>query len=214
MLGLITYTNSSSLCRDGSCGSNLGLGRACEGATIGSVVGPSCTGTQSCLGADIDSVDLSCRGRGGNSCNNAQLSGVDLIDSCNAINVASCLNTNINIDILPEVTELTIELIDCCNDVNNCQGLTGINIFAGCVSYCLLYSSLLDWTHSFLCNIMIQPAPSSMPSEVPSQSSEPSEMPSSAPSEVPSDSGKPSFGCQPNESTKVRSVIENEILSP
>jgi len=68
---------------------------------------------------------LSCRGRF--SCLFAQLSGVDLINSCNKKD--SCAFSNGN----DEVTGL----IDCCNDEEEqCQDKEGLDIVnAGCVSY-------------------------------------------------------------------------------
>jgi len=133
-VSLINYCSSSSLfhcsfvvCKDGSCGG--GSGGACFDATIPYVVGPSCTGGSSCQSAKIGSADSSCNNFG--SCNSAQLSGVDLINSCNNLQLV-CFNT-----IYDEVTEL----IDCCNDDNSqCKDKVGANIVAaGCVSYCLLY---------------------------------------------------------------------------
>ena len=110
------------VCRDGSCGNNI----ACLNANIGHVVGPSCTGQQfSCTGATIGSVDSSCKDIG--SCASTQLSGVDLINSCNAD--SSCGGANGNGEIA--------ELIDCCNDDDyQCRSKDGLDIVnAGCVSY-------------------------------------------------------------------------------
>ena len=108
------------VCRDGSC-----VGSACLNANIGHVVGPSCTGGYSCTGATIGSVDSSCNDE--DSCNSAQLSGVDLINSCNK--VAACIAVNGN--------GVFDELINCCNDAAlQCYNDVGFDIVnAGCVSY-------------------------------------------------------------------------------
>jgi len=155
-VSLINYCSSSSLfhcsfvvCKDGSC---TGADDSCRGATIPYVVGPSCTGTEggvSCTGATIGSVDSSCNADFG-SCISAQLSGVDLINSCNA--QISCNAANANGEIA--------ELIDCCNDVDSqCQVLLGrINIVAaggpGCVSLTCRTSDncffICQMTHSSL----------------------------------------------------------------
>ena len=118
------------VCKDGSCrvsSTTSIVGRACRDATIPYVVGPSCTGEQSCLQANIGSVDSSCIGIA--SCGGAQLSGVDLINSCNA--KVSCNAANANGEIA--------ELIDCCNNVDGqCQGEVGrINIVAAGGSSCV-----------------------------------------------------------------------------
>ena len=116
---------------------NVGGGvndNACNGAQIPYIVGPSCTGVNSCGGATIGSVDSSCNGYV--SCYTAQLSGVDLINSCNKD--YSCYLTKGN----GEVTKLN----DCCNDeainqLGQCLYEEGLDIVAaGCVSNCLLYS--------------------------------------------------------------------------
>jgi len=130
-VSLINYCSSSSVfhcsfvvCRDGSCTG----AESCLGATIGSVVGPSCTdsdGIFSCSSAEIGSVDLSCNGFA--SCFGAKLSGVDLINSCKA--KVSCQTAKAN----GEIDELN----DCCNEENQCQSIKdGLDIVnAGCVSY-------------------------------------------------------------------------------
>ena len=113
------------VCKDGSCGDGSCVG-ACFQANIDYVVGPSCTGVNSCLDATIGSVDSSCNSSA--SCVFAQLSGVDLINSCNAD--SSCDGANGN--------EAFDELIDCCNVVVQCRNVDGFDIVAaGCVSYCL-----------------------------------------------------------------------------
>ena len=101
-------------------------------ATIGYVVGPSCTGSDSCFNAKIGSAVSSCTKEG--SCQDAQLSSVDLTNSCNK--VSSCYNTNGN--------EEDFELIDCCNDepidnvdVGQCENKVGADAIyiAGFVSF-------------------------------------------------------------------------------
>ena len=112
------------MCKDGSCSK----GRACGGATIPYVVGPSCKGgsSDSCFRATIGSVYKSCTDD--SSCFYAQLSGVDLINSCNVY--YGCYKANGNGEIA--------ELIDCCNDddyqccnydndLNRCRGEVGRN---------------------------------------------------------------------------------------
>jgi len=100
------------------------------------VVGPSCTGFFSCSGATIGSVYKSCRGD--YSCLSAELSGVDLINSCNK--ELSCEATNRD--------GAFTELIDCCNDDNSqCKDKDGLDIVdAGgpsCVSStCLSLSNI------------------------------------------------------------------------
>ena len=111
------------MCKDDSC---KGLG-ACLGATIDYVVGPSCTSDTggACKDAQIGSVDSSCRASG--SCGSAQLSGVNLINSCNR--GFACKDTNGN--------DEDFELSNCCNDKDyQCDGKTGKDaIFTACVSY-------------------------------------------------------------------------------
>ena len=65
------------------------------------------------------------------SCQGAQLSGVDLINSCNK--EKSCKDTN--------VKGAFTELIDCCNDeAGQCRGEYGNDIVAdGCVSHRISY---------------------------------------------------------------------------
>ena len=134
-VSLINYCSSSSLfhcsfvvCKDGSC-SGDDNDYACLGATIGSVVGPSCQDEFSCYRAQIGSVDSSCKAS--SSCIYAQLSDVDLINSCNKEDACAFTNGNEAFD----------DLIDCCNDeVEQCKDDVGADIVAaGCVSYCLLY---------------------------------------------------------------------------
>jgi len=112
------------VCKDGSCSKSL----ACGGATIPYVVGPSCTGgfSSSCQGANIGSVDSSCNDEF--SCQGARLSGVDLINSCNAS--YGCYKANGD----GEITELE----DCCNERRQCYQKRGTAINAYCVSYCEL----------------------------------------------------------------------------
>ena len=78
-----------------------------------------------CLTAATLFVDSSCKDD--YSCFVAQLSGADLINSCNAF--ASCTAANANGAIA--------ELIDCCNDDSQCQSIKdGLDIVAdGCVSH-------------------------------------------------------------------------------
>jgi len=110
------------VCRDGSCGST----NACLAASIDCVVGPSCKNQQSCVGATIGSVDSSCNGNGINGCFGAELSGVDLINSCNAFRACLATSGDGAFD----------ELIDCCNEDDQCFIKDGLDIVnAGCVSY-------------------------------------------------------------------------------
>ena len=134
----------SQVCKDNSCNNN----EACIGANIDYVVGPSCGRERSCAFATIGSVDSGC-GRGGSissrfmcqaatigsvvsscndefSCLRAQLSGVDLINSCNAVN--SCQDT--------KGYGAFEELIDCCSDQSSqCIDKDGLDIVVdGCVS--------------------------------------------------------------------------------
>ena len=134
-VSLINYCSSSSLfhcsfvfvvCRDGSCTGP----DSCLGATIGSVVGPSCTELGSCL--------------------SAQFNGVDLINSCNA--KVSCNSANGN--------EVFDELIDCCNKLieidfkvkGQCQSKGGLDIVdVGCVS--VLCNVLTAFVCLFICQM-------------------------------------------------------------
>ena len=108
------------MCKDNSCSDNL----ACRDATIPYVVGPSCSGYSSCFVAEIGSVDSSCKVSF--SCADAQLSGVDLLSSCNK--VFACRETN---------GDGVTELIDCCNDEDGqCFDKEGLDIVEkGCVSH-------------------------------------------------------------------------------
>lgn len=148
-VSLINYCSSSSVfhcsfvvCRDGSCtGAD-----SCLGATIGSVVGPSCTGTSnsnSCFSAKIGSVDSSCKDDF--SCVGAKLSGVDLINSCKA--TASCNAANANWEIA--------ELIDCCNDQGaQCQSEVGrINIVAAGGPSCVSLTCRTSDNCFFICQM-------------------------------------------------------------
>lgn len=137
------------MCKDGSCSG--GIGAACYGATIPYVVA-SCTGGGSCNSARIGSAVSSCKERGSCfdtqlrsaykscndkfSCQSAQLSGVDLINSCNKD--LSCLQTNGNGE--------DFELTDCCNGYEQCTFEEGADAFyaAGCVSYCVYYTPAFD----------------------------------------------------------------------
>jgi len=135
------------VCKDDSCNNN----EACIGANIDYVVGPSCDRERSCAFATIGSVDSGC-GRGSSSsskfscqaatigsvvssctdyqsCERAQLSGVDLINSCNAF--LSCQDT--------KGYGAFEELIDCCSDQSfQCTDKDGLDIVVdGCVSICL-----------------------------------------------------------------------------
>ena len=108
------------MCRDGSCSGE----NSCEGANIDYVVGPSCTDGYSCRDAEIGSVVASCNDR--DSCTDAQLSGVDLIISCNA---EDACNSAIGAGVITE-------LVDCCNVDGQCEDKDGLDIVnAGCVSY-------------------------------------------------------------------------------
>ena len=122
------FSISSKVCKDMSCSD----GFSCSRATIGYVVGPSCTGYDSCFKAKIGSAILSCKDE--YSCNSAQLNGIDLVNSCNTN--YSCYNTNGN--------DEDFELIDCCNDepidnvdVGQCENKVGAGAIynAGCVSF-------------------------------------------------------------------------------
>ena len=77
------------------------------------VVGPSCSGGESCARAQIGSAYRSCRGMY-SSCYKAQLSGVDLIDSCNAD--YACISAATG-------NPFVYELINCCNDEESCSGI-------------------------------------------------------------------------------------------
>ena len=164
-VSLINYCSSSSLfhcsfvvCRDGSCGG----GGACFDANIDYVLGPSCTGTtscflakigsayRSCLGPDsclsatigsaynscfsrdscndatIDSVDSSCLMR--KSCYYLELSEADLINSCKKEKACNYADGE----------GLITKLDDCCNEDEQCEYKEGTDIYAYCVSYCLL----------------------------------------------------------------------------
>ena len=133
----ITYSSPSFLpclvCKDDSCS---GDSDACLAADIDYVVGPSCTGTDSCNRAGIGSVDSSCKDVA--SCASARrLSGVELINSCNKFN--SCADTN--------GYDEHIKLSNCCNDeVGQCQFKDGLDdiVNAGCVSYymCIVLNTL------------------------------------------------------------------------
>jgi len=138
------FSLSFPVCKDGSCGDAY----SCYGATIPYVVGPSCTGRESCefarigsavsscnkssscRNAQIGSVDSSCTST--SSCFEAQLKGIELINSCNAGSV--CKNTN-------KKGGSINPLIDCCNDeAGQCRGEYGNDIVAdGCVSHRISY---------------------------------------------------------------------------
>ena len=134
----------SQVCKDKSC-NNI---EACIGANIDYVVGPSCNRERSCAFATIGSVDSGC-GTGSSSssrfmceaatigsvvssctddqsCRGAQLSDVDLINSCNADTACRSVKGYGAFE----------ELIDCCNDaVFQCKDKDGLDIVVdGCVS--------------------------------------------------------------------------------
>jgi len=145
---LILFSSSLStclVCKDKSC-FNFD---ACRGANIDYVVGSSCNSYGSCEFATIGSVDSGCREDSSSSsskfscqaatigsvvsscndytsCRGAQLSGVDLINSCNADN--ACKDT--------KGYGAFEELINCCSDeVNQCFNKDGLDIVVdGCVS--------------------------------------------------------------------------------
>ena len=130
-----TYTNRPSLisihsfivCKDATC---TGSFYACQNANIPYAVGPSCSGELgSCNTATIGSADSSCTDS--YSCSGAQLSGVDLIDSCNVYR--SCYKINDNGDQISE-------LINCCKEEEQCLKYIGADtIYAACVSHiCVL----------------------------------------------------------------------------
>ena len=127
-VSLVNYCSSSSLfhcsfvvCKDGSCNGP----DSCLVATIGSVVGPSCVGSDACF--------------------SAKLSGVDLINSCKA--TVSCNAANAN--------EQIAELIDCCNDVDNqCQGEVGrIDIVAAGGPSCVSLTCRTSDSCFFICQM-------------------------------------------------------------
>jgi len=138
---LLLFFSTCEVCKDGSCSSGGG-GGACYGGTIPYVIGPSCTGDGSCDGAIIGSVDSSCKETA--SCLSAQLSDVDLINSCNDNNACQSVNGDRAFD----------ELIDCCNDNNQCKDKDELDIVAaGCVScvrVLLTLSFFIKSTHCFL----------------------------------------------------------------
>lgn len=107
------------VCIDGSCDGS----EACKDATIPYVVGPSCTGFNVCREAQIGSVDSSCTS-GPLSCYKAQLSGVALMNSCNNDN--SCRSA--------DGKGVISELIDCCNDANQCEDEEVSMVDPACVS--------------------------------------------------------------------------------
>ena len=215
---LIIYTNaplslSCVVCRDLSCNGGNTSNGACYRATIPYVVGPSCTSTSAtnpaCFGAQISSAVSSCKDL--SSCRYARIADVDLINSCN--NREACQNVNrFTFGAYP-----FDELIDCCNEDRQCNGIAGLDIVnAGCVSRriyencdCPSFAKWLTFLADSITIILTQPAPTSMPSQssapsdVPSQvPSKSNESPSQQPSEVPSH--EPSLA--PSNSPRVTSV--------
>jgi len=134
-----TIGTASKSCLDGNSCKNAIIGNAasscengnsCPGANIGNAT-LSCLKSRACEDATIGSVESSCTLS--RSCRYAQLSGVDLIDSCQAEEGADSNRYGCCQDINGD--GVITELIGCCNEVEQCRDEVGYGIYeAGCVS--------------------------------------------------------------------------------